>query len=104
MDNSKLMVLSLSSGLTVAPSGAVGNSKLMSPCLASGLTVAHIRDSAIGHALSHGLFYCNIGYQISLSFLTLKFYRTVIIWNKNGDGDGNESGIRMGMAMGMRVE
>ena len=38
-----------------------------------------LRDLALGYALGHGLFYCNIGCPVILSFLTLKFYRTVII-------------------------
>ena len=40
-----------------------------------------LRDLALGYALGHGLFYCNIGCPVILSFLTLKFYRTVIIKN-----------------------
>ena len=38
-----------------------------------------LRDLALGYALGHGLFYCNIGCPVNLSFLTLKIYRTVII-------------------------
>ena len=38
-----------------------------------------LRDLALGYAFGHGLFYCNIGCPVNLSFLTLKFYRTVII-------------------------
>ena len=37
------------------------------------LTVASLRDLALGH----GLFYCNIGCPVNLSFLTIKVYRTV---------------------------
>ena len=40
-----------------------------------------LRDIALGYALGHGLFYCNIGCPVILSFLTLKFYRTVMIKN-----------------------
>ena len=40
-----------------------------------------LRDLALGYAFGHGLFYCNIGCPVNLSFLTLKFYRTVIIKN-----------------------
>ena len=32
-----------------------------------------LRDLALGYALGHGLFYCNIGCPVNLSFLTLKF-------------------------------
>ena len=36
-----------------------------------------LRDLALGYALGHGLFYCNIGCPVNLSFLTIKVYRTV---------------------------
>ena len=32
-----------------------------------------LRDLALGYALGHGLFYCNIGCPVILSFLTLQF-------------------------------